>query len=58
MSTEPNRIHPIPPAPKTETTQAYATTPSGRPRPLRRWSVAELIARAFAAPAAAGVSHS
>jgi hypothetical protein len=31
--------------------------PAGGQRPLRRWSVAELIARAVAAPPADGMSH-
>jgi hypothetical protein len=31
--------------------------PAGGQRPLRRWSVAELIARALAAPPADGMSH-
>jgi hypothetical protein len=31
--------------------------PAAAPRPLRRWSVAELIARAAAAPRADGIGH-
>jgi hypothetical protein len=34
-----------------------ATPPAGDRRPLRRWSVAELIARAVAAPSPDGISH-
>jgi hypothetical protein len=34
-----------------------ASPTAGRPAPLRRWSVAELIARAVAAPPADAVGH-
>jgi hypothetical protein len=34
-----------------------APPPAARPTPLRRWSVAELIARAVVARPADGISH-
>jgi len=34
-----------------------ASPPAGGPRPLRRWSVAELIARAVTAHSPDGMSH-
>jgi hypothetical protein len=51
----------IPQSPPTEQANGQpaksAASPSASGRPLRRWSVAELIARAAAAPAADNLGH-
>jgi hypothetical protein len=43
-------------APSAESPAATEATPK-RSRPLRRWSVADLIARAIAPPRVDGMSH-
>ena len=35
----------------------HAASSSRRPAPLRRWSVADLVARAIAPPAGSGIKH-
>ncbi len=55
MKNEPSQTHSLAAELSSEVGAANTSPPAPGPRPLRRWSVAELIARALAAPPADGI---
>jgi hypothetical protein len=58
MSNDPaRRLHTDDPEPTRSEPRVASEPRVPRPTPLRRWSVAELIARAVPRPPAGGVAH-